>query len=87
MNPFEARELVIRRIVAEVTKRSLRGIRPETRFRRDLELTGPQEDEISWRIEQVVGVSIPRLDWSDFSCVRDLIQWVEVEVQKGAPAE
>lgn len=81
MNPSEARSLAVRKVVAEVAGVSVAGVKPETRFRQ-LNLTGSQEDEISWRIRNLVGIEIRPLEWSGFVSVRNLLEFVETAFQE-----
>lgn len=83
VNPIEARETLIRRIVSEVTGRAVGNLKGETRLVRDLALTGPQEDEIAWRIEHHLGVKVPQLQWGGFRNGKDLAEFVEMEIQRG----
>ena len=73
----EARARAVRRIVAEVTGRSIRGTRPTTTLR-ELDLRASQRDEIAWRIRQVFGVQLLHIDWVYFETLADLAAKVEL---------
>lgn len=58
------------------------GTQLHVRLRRDLELTGTKEDEISSRIACELGVSIALIEWSDFRTIGDVVEFVEFETQR-----
>lgn len=73
--------MTVRRIFAQVLDRSFGFTKTSLRLRRDLELTGPDEDEISYRIGRELGVRIAPIEWSEFVTIKDVVLFVEFETQ------
>lgn len=82
VTPGQAREMAVRRTFAPVLDRSFGAMKSSLRLRRDLELTGTAEDEISYRIERELGVRIAPIEWSDFLTIGDVVTFVELETQR-----
>lgn len=78
MNPSQARAMCVRGIFAAALDRSIGGMKPGLRLRADLDLRGRDEDEISWRISNVLGVTIAKIEWADFYTVADVIMFVQL---------
>lgn len=80
--PEQAREMTVRRIFANVLDRSFGFTKTSLRLRRDLELKGSEEDEISYRINRELGVRIAPIEWSGFVTINDVVLYVEFETQR-----
>lgn len=77
----EARSFAVRRIIAKQCDRSTGGTTEHTKVVL-LDLLHADRDEISWRIQQELGVKIDEREWAHFRTVGDIINFVEAATQQ-----